>query len=156
MTTTLVPSQKSSNLESSQSLVLKQSISLMDCLRSCWRDDVLLLSCSDKFLRLFLQLLSRSVYSIVLLKRCIMMSRTNIFAGNATFYCADTPIGCQLDLVLGKLVMQLPVLDLNGQYLLPQMIFFMYVSHLIRSHMIVLCMSYFLAFLHVAFIYLPT
>lgn len=59
MTTTLVPSQKSSNLESSQSLVLKQSISLMDCLRSCWRDDVLLLSCSDKFLRLFLQLLSR-------------------------------------------------------------------------------------------------
>lgn len=61
MTTTLVPSQKSSNLESSQSLVLKQSISLMDCLRSCWSDDVLLLSCSDKFLRLFLQLLSRSV-----------------------------------------------------------------------------------------------
>ncbi|KAI3454999.1 hypothetical protein Pfo_011662 [Paulownia fortunei] len=55
MTTTLVPSQNSSN----QSLVLKQSISLMDCLRSCWRDDVLLLSCSDKFLRLFLQLLSR-------------------------------------------------------------------------------------------------
>ncbi|KAL8480796.1 hypothetical protein ACS0TY_027359 [Phlomoides rotata] len=59
MTTTLVPSQKSSNLEYSQSLVLKQSNSLMDCLRSCWRDDVLLLSCSDKFLRLFLQLLSR-------------------------------------------------------------------------------------------------
>ncbi|XP_042015827.1 conserved oligomeric Golgi complex subunit 2-like [Salvia splendens] len=55
-TTTLVPSP---NLENSQSLVLKQSISLMDCLRSCWRDDVLLLSCSDKFLRLFLQLLSR-------------------------------------------------------------------------------------------------
>ncbi|XP_047946948.1 conserved oligomeric Golgi complex subunit 2 [Salvia hispanica] len=54
--TTLVPSP---NLENSQSLVLKQSISLMDCLRSCWRDDVLLLSCSDKFLRLFLQLLSR-------------------------------------------------------------------------------------------------
>ncbi|XP_057785941.1 conserved oligomeric Golgi complex subunit 2 [Salvia miltiorrhiza] len=59
MTTTLVPSQKTSNLETSQSLVLKQSLSLMDCLRSCWRDDVLLLSCSDKFLRLFLQLLSR-------------------------------------------------------------------------------------------------
>ncbi|KAH6797145.1 oligomeric golgi complex subunit-like protein [Perilla frutescens var. hirtella] len=59
MTTTLVPSQKSSNLGNSLSLVLKQSISLMDCLRSCWRDDVLLLSCSDKFLRLFLQLLSR-------------------------------------------------------------------------------------------------
>lgn len=69
MTTTLVPSQKSSNLEKSQSLVLKQSISLMDCLRSCWRDDVLLVSCSDKFLRLFLQLLSRSVCSIVLVKK---------------------------------------------------------------------------------------
>ncbi|KAL8480742.1 hypothetical protein ACS0TY_027327 [Phlomoides rotata] len=59
MTATLVLSQKSSNQEYSQSLVLKQSISLMDCLSSCWRDDVLLLSCSDKFLRLFLQLLSR-------------------------------------------------------------------------------------------------
>ncbi|KAL3652642.1 Conserved oligomeric Golgi complex subunit 2 [Castilleja foliolosa] len=59
MTTTLVPSRNSSNQEYSQSLVLKQSISLMDCLRSCWRDDVLLIACSDKFLRLFLQLLSR-------------------------------------------------------------------------------------------------
>ncbi|KAL1541822.1 Conserved oligomeric Golgi complex subunit 2 [Salvia divinorum] len=58
-TTALVPSQKTSNLGNSQSLVLKQSISLMDCLRSCWRDDVLVLSSSDKFLRLFLQLLSR-------------------------------------------------------------------------------------------------
>ncbi|KAK6123711.1 hypothetical protein DH2020_042546 [Rehmannia glutinosa] len=58
MTATLVPTQNS-NQEYSQSLVLKQSLSLMDCLRSCWRDDVLLLSCSDKFLRLFLQLLSR-------------------------------------------------------------------------------------------------
>ncbi|KAL7099260.1 hypothetical protein ACP275_09G072100 [Erythranthe tilingii] len=59
MTTTLLRSQNSSNQEYSQSLALKQSISLMDCLRSCWRDDVLVLSCSDKFLRLFLQLLSR-------------------------------------------------------------------------------------------------
>ncbi|GFP87982.1 conserved oligomeric golgi complex subunit 2 [Phtheirospermum japonicum] len=58
MTTTLVPSQNS-NQEYSQSLVLKQSITLMDCLKSCWRDDVLLIACSDKFLRLFLQLLSR-------------------------------------------------------------------------------------------------
>ncbi|KAL8042588.1 hypothetical protein ABFX02_09G062600 [Erythranthe guttata] len=58
-TTTLLRSQNSSNQEYSQSLALKQSISLMDCLRSCWRDDVLVLSCSDKFLRLFLQLLSR-------------------------------------------------------------------------------------------------
>lgn len=81
MTTTLVPSQKSSNLESSQSLVLKQSISLMDCLRSCWRDDVLLLSCSDKFLRLFLQLLSRSVCFIVLLKSFLHDMMNKHFCG---------------------------------------------------------------------------
>lgn len=68
MTSSLVTSQKSSNLENSQNLVLKQSISLMDCLRSCWGDDVLLVSCSDKFLRLFLQLLSRSDCSIALLQ----------------------------------------------------------------------------------------
>ncbi|XP_073015314.1 conserved oligomeric Golgi complex subunit 2-like isoform X1 [Primulina eburnea] len=60
MNTSLVPSQNStSNQQNSQKLLLKQSISLMDCLRSCWADDVLVLSCSDKFLRLFLQLLSR-------------------------------------------------------------------------------------------------
>ncbi|EPS73270.1 hypothetical protein M569_01480, partial [Genlisea aurea] len=57
---TLLSSQNASNQEHpSQGLVLKQSAALMDCLRSCWREDVLLLSCSDKFLRLFLQLLSR-------------------------------------------------------------------------------------------------
>ncbi|XP_052176732.1 conserved oligomeric Golgi complex subunit 2 [Diospyros lotus] len=43
----------------SQDLTLKQSVTLLDCLRSCWREDVLILSCSDKFLRLSLQLLSR-------------------------------------------------------------------------------------------------
>ncbi|KAK4486144.1 hypothetical protein RD792_008812 [Penstemon davidsonii] len=59
MTTSLIPIQNSSDQEYSKSFILKQSISLMDCLRSCWRDDVLVLSCSDKFLRLFLQLLSR-------------------------------------------------------------------------------------------------
>ncbi|PHU08809.1 hypothetical protein BC332_20669 [Capsicum chinense] len=42
-----------------QDLILKQSVSLLECLRSCWRDDVLVLSCSDKFLRLSLQLISR-------------------------------------------------------------------------------------------------
>ncbi|TMW98307.1 hypothetical protein EJD97_004203 [Solanum chilense] len=42
-----------------QDLILKQSISLLECLRSCWRDDVLVLSCSDRFLRLSLQLMSR-------------------------------------------------------------------------------------------------
>nr|XP_029121526.1 conserved oligomeric Golgi complex subunit 2 isoform X2 [Elaeis guineensis] len=42
-----------------QKLTLKQSITLMESLRSCWSDDVLVLSYSDKFLRLSLQLLSR-------------------------------------------------------------------------------------------------
>ncbi|KAL0429600.1 UNVERIFIED_CONTAM: Conserved oligomeric Golgi complex subunit [Sesamum radiatum] len=57
-TTTLIPSQSSSSDQehSSHTLVL---YSLMESLRLCWRDDVFILSCSDKFLRLFLQLLSR-------------------------------------------------------------------------------------------------
>lgn len=40
-------------------LTLKQSVTLLESLRSCWDEDVLVLSCSDKFLRLSLQLLSR-------------------------------------------------------------------------------------------------
>lgn len=40
-------------------LTLRQSVILLDSLRSCWREDVLVLSCSDKFFRLSLQLLSR-------------------------------------------------------------------------------------------------
>lgn len=40
-------------------LTLKQSVTLLESLRSCWSEDVLVLSCSDKFLRLSLQLLSR-------------------------------------------------------------------------------------------------
>lgn len=42
-------------------LTLKQSVTLLESLRSCWREDILVLSCTDKFLRLSLQLLSRSV-----------------------------------------------------------------------------------------------
>ncbi|KAE8654776.1 elongation factor 1-delta 1-like isoform X1 [Hibiscus syriacus] len=45
--------------EYSQNLSLKQSVTLLDSLRSCWNEEVLVLSCSDKFLRLSLQLLSR-------------------------------------------------------------------------------------------------
>ncbi|CAH9106187.1 unnamed protein product [Cuscuta epithymum] len=40
-------------------LILKQSATLIKCLRACWSDDVLVISCSDKFLRLSLQLISR-------------------------------------------------------------------------------------------------
>ncbi|XP_064943702.1 conserved oligomeric Golgi complex subunit 2 isoform X2 [Musa acuminata AAA Group] len=40
-------------------LTMKQSITLMESLKSCWSDDVLILSHSDKFLRLTLQLVSR-------------------------------------------------------------------------------------------------
>lgn len=44
----------------SKELILKQSVTLIDSLRACWKEDVLVFSCSDKFLRLSLQLLSRS------------------------------------------------------------------------------------------------
>ncbi|KAI6682729.1 hypothetical protein NL676_028642 [Syzygium grande] len=57
MTTSLVPLQNLSPDEGS--LTLKQSVTLLDSLKACWRDDVLILSCSDKFLRLSLQLISR-------------------------------------------------------------------------------------------------
>lgn len=56
----LVPIQSSSSDDRDpRDLILQQSVSLLQCLRSCWRDDILVLSCSDKFLRLTLQLLSR-------------------------------------------------------------------------------------------------
>ncbi|KAJ8748086.1 hypothetical protein K2173_004496 [Erythroxylum novogranatense] len=53
--TTLVPVQNGE----SNGLTLKQSTTLLESLRSCWREDVLIVSSSDKFLRLCLQLLSR-------------------------------------------------------------------------------------------------
>ncbi|PON72169.1 COG complex component [Trema orientale] len=43
----------------SQDLTLKQSVALFNCLELCWKEDYLVLSCADKFLRLSLQLLSR-------------------------------------------------------------------------------------------------
>ncbi|KAH7858795.1 hypothetical protein Vadar_028170 [Vaccinium darrowii] len=56
----LVPIQIShSGKENSQNLTINQSATLLECLMSCWRVDILVLSCSDKFLRLSLQLISR-------------------------------------------------------------------------------------------------
>lgn len=56
----LVPIQIShSDKGNSQHLTINQSATLLECLMSCWREDVLVLSCSDKFLRLSLQLISR-------------------------------------------------------------------------------------------------
>jgi hypothetical protein len=48
-----------SDKESSLNLILRQSDTLLECLRSCWKEDVLVFSAADKFLRLTLQLLSR-------------------------------------------------------------------------------------------------
>ncbi|KAH7867403.1 hypothetical protein Vadar_032937 [Vaccinium darrowii] len=56
----LVPIQIShSDKGNSQHLTINQSATRLECLMSCWREDVLVLSCSDKFLRLSLQLISR-------------------------------------------------------------------------------------------------
>lgn len=49
------------NLNPALGLTLKQSHTLLECLRSCWKEDVLVISISDKFLRLTLQLISRFV-----------------------------------------------------------------------------------------------
>ncbi|EOA29583.1 hypothetical protein CARUB_v10013037mg [Capsella rubella] len=48
-----------SDKPSSTNLMLRQSVTLLESLRSCWKDDVLVFSAADKFLRLTLQLLSR-------------------------------------------------------------------------------------------------
>lgn len=58
--TSLAPDQNG-NSDHGTSLTLKQSVTLLESLRSCWRDDVFVLSCSERFLRLSLQLLSRLV-----------------------------------------------------------------------------------------------
>ncbi|KAL9677212.1 hypothetical protein QQ045_005440 [Rhodiola kirilowii] len=59
MMASLTPVQNSSDSMGLTDLTLKQSVALHDSLRGCWRDDVFIISCSDKFLRLTLQLLSR-------------------------------------------------------------------------------------------------
>ncbi|KAL0843278.1 hypothetical protein Bca101_016523 [Brassica carinata] len=48
-----------SDKKSSPTLMLRQSVTLLESLRSCWKEDVLVFSAADKFLRLALQLLSR-------------------------------------------------------------------------------------------------
>ncbi|KAK2409364.1 conserved oligomeric Golgi complex subunit [Trifolium repens] len=59
-TSSLVPVQSLGPGDANyQDLTLKQSVTLLESLKLCWREDVLVLSCSDKFLRLSLQLLSR-------------------------------------------------------------------------------------------------
>uniref|UniRef100_A0A2C9UIZ8 COG complex component COG2 C-terminal domain-containing protein n=1 Tax=Manihot esculenta TaxID=3983 RepID=A0A2C9UIZ8_MANES len=58
--TILVPAQNShSGHGKLQDLTLKQNAVLLESLRSCWREDALIISCSDKFLHLSLQLLAR-------------------------------------------------------------------------------------------------
>ncbi|XP_065630326.1 conserved oligomeric Golgi complex subunit 2 [Quercus suber] len=59
-TASLVPIQNINSVQrNSRELTLKQSVTLLECLRSCWREDVLVLSHADRFLKLSLQLLSR-------------------------------------------------------------------------------------------------
>ncbi|KAF8047931.1 hypothetical protein N665_2759s0003 [Sinapis alba] len=48
-----------SDKQNSPTLMLRQSVTLLESLRSCWKEDVLVFSAADKFLRLALQLLSR-------------------------------------------------------------------------------------------------
>ena len=50
-----------SDKQSSPTLMLRQSVTLLESLRSCWKEDVLVFTAADKFLRLALQLLSRFV-----------------------------------------------------------------------------------------------
>lgn len=58
----IVPVEIHGNEENTQTLVLKQSRKLMESLLLCWSDGILVFSHCDKFLRLSLQLISRSAY----------------------------------------------------------------------------------------------
>ncbi|KAK1376018.1 Conserved oligomeric Golgi complex subunit 2 [Heracleum sosnowskyi] len=60
MLSSLLPVHDSNSDQGEASeLTLRQSVSLLACLRTCWSEDVLVISCSDKFLKLSLQLISR-------------------------------------------------------------------------------------------------
>lgn len=58
------PTSDTDNKGSRHMTLIKQSAALLDSLRGCWREDVFVISCSDKFLRLSLQLLSRYVVKL--------------------------------------------------------------------------------------------
>lgn len=76
MTAAIAPVQNpQSNEVNSLNLTLKQSITLLESLRTCWKEDVLVLSCSDKFLRLSLQLLSR--FDCIIALFCISLKSHN-------------------------------------------------------------------------------
>ncbi|EEC76534.1 hypothetical protein OsI_14326 [Oryza sativa Indica Group] len=59
LTATITPAGMHDNQAKPQTLLLKQSVKLLESLQACWSDDVLVFSHSDKFLRLSLQLISR-------------------------------------------------------------------------------------------------
>lgn len=59
LTATISPVGMNENQMKQKTLLLKQSIKLLESLHSCWSDEVLVFSHSDKFLRLSLQLISR-------------------------------------------------------------------------------------------------
>ncbi|XP_062213020.1 conserved oligomeric Golgi complex subunit 2-like isoform X1 [Phragmites australis] len=59
LTATISPVGMQENQGKPKALLLKQSIKLLESLQSCWSDEVLVFSHSDKFLRLSLQLISR-------------------------------------------------------------------------------------------------
>lgn len=101
-------------------LTLKQSIALMESLRLCWSEDVLVISCSDKFLRLSLQLLSRSAYTNLhavsyhfccfefgfyihsSIYECMYRMHMHKLLMQFIWHALDTQIGCLLVLLLAK------------------------------------------------------
>uniref|UniRef100_A0A0D9W1D8 Conserved oligomeric Golgi complex subunit 2 n=1 Tax=Leersia perrieri TaxID=77586 RepID=A0A0D9W1D8_9ORYZ len=59
LTAAITPVGMHENQAKPMTLLLKQSIKLLESLQACWSDDVLVFSHCDKFLRLSLQLISR-------------------------------------------------------------------------------------------------
>lgn len=100
------------NQGKSQILTLKQSVMLLESLRLCWSEDVLVISCSDKFLRLSLQLLSRSgldFFSHIYRSAKAFLERLNILTIERCLYSLALRTG----ILLGCLVVCLPVMQLQ-------------------------------------------
>lgn len=127
MTTAIAPVQNShSNEGNSLDLTLKQSVTLLESLRTCWKEDVLVLSCSDKFLRLSLQLLSRS--DCIIASFCISLNLIILkYIYLYVWLLIGTQLGCLLDWQLAKwVVVQDQTPAASGLLLQAQKISFMY------------------------------
>ncbi|WZZ38573.1 hypothetical protein YC2023_034832 [Brassica napus] len=96
-----------SDKQSSPTLMLRQSVTLLESLRSCWKEDVLVFTAADKFLRLALQLLSRFVIHDV---NCVVSEVRGDYIGHISHYLSSCSSEV-LDLVRKSMLQGVESLD---------------------------------------------